>query len=264
MAIRLYINDNQGAVLAEAAGEDFITLVYPPEYREGDRIVFICDRPGFYELLLEDTLPAALVYVREKAVFTIPFGRMPRIGYPPRAFDSVQHLLTARKANPAIVQARRNLALNPLDQHGRTGMWPHAHANVETRGEALFAARNAIDGIHANAHHYPYPYQSWGIDQNPEAHLTVDFGLPVMLDEIVLTLRADYPHDSYWVQAALEFDDGSREIVRLEKSGQRQRFPVAPREVTSLTLKELVKHEDESPFPALTQIEAWGTVPVSD
>ena len=65
-----------------------------------------------------------------------------------------------------MVYARRNLALNPLDQRGNTGMRPHACANVETRNEALFAARNAVDGIHANLRHYPYPaltqVEAWG------------------------------------------------------------------------------------------------------
>lgn len=42
----------------------------------------------------------------------------------------------------------RNLAKNVMDQHGETNCYPHASANVETRGEAVFAARNAIDGVH--------------------------------------------------------------------------------------------------------------------
>lgn len=38
-----------------------------------------------------------------------------------------------------------------------------------------------------------------------------------------------------------------------------QRFPLpAPKTVTGLVLKELIQAEGPSPFPALTQIEAWG------
>lgn len=262
--MKLEIRNCKGKILASAEGEAFITLVYPPKYRKGDQIVFTCGKPGFYELLLEDALPSSLVYVKEQAVFTIPFGRMPRVGYPPRAFLNIQHLLTARAADPEMVHVRRNLALNPLDQHGHPGMWPHAYANVETRSEQLFAARNAIDGIHANHRHYPYPFQSWGINKSPDAQLTIDFGLPVTLDEIVLTLRADYPHDSYWTKATLAFDDGSLEQIGLEKTDQPQHFTISPRCVTSLTLKDLIKHEDPSPFPALTQIEAWGTIPQTE
>lgn len=260
MNLSLQVKDSKNNTLTQAQGEDFTTLVHTSRYHKGDQIIFTCDVPGFYELLLEDTLPPAIVYVRERAVFTVPFGKMNRIGYSPRAFVKSQHLISARAANPAVVNARRNLALNPLDQHGDTGMWPHACANVETRNEALFAARNAIDGIHANLRHYPFPFQSWGINKNPNAQLTISFGTPVTLDEIVLTLRADYPHDSYWTQATAQFSDDSREILSLTKTQRPQHFPIKPRTVTSLTLTELIKHEDESPYPALTQIEAWGTI----
>lgn len=77
---------------------------------------------------------------------------MPRIGYPPRAFDSVQHLLTARKANPAIVHARRNLALNPLDQHGSTGMLAviQKHTDVILAFKDLLAASNGKTETGAN------------------------------------------------------------------------------------------------------------------
>ena len=47
-------------------------------------------------------------------------------------------------------------------------------ANVETRGEAVFAARNAIDGIYENDAHGIWPYQSWGINRDPNAALTLD------------------------------------------------------------------------------------------
>lgn len=243
-----------------AEDDQRVTLVYPRRYHRGDRVIFSCDTPGWYELCMEDSLKTALVYVQKVAVFHIPFGTMPRVGYPPRAFKGLQHLMTAEKAEQGKAALRRNLALNPLDQHGETGMWPHASASVETRGEALFAARNAIDGIYANHRHYPYPYQSWGVNKDPKAELMVDFGVKVVLDEIVLTLRADYPHDSYWTQAAVEFDDGGREILELKKQSAPQHFQVAAHTTRRIILKELIKAKDDSPYPALTQIEAWGNI----
>ena len=54
--------------------------------------------------------------------------------------------------------------------------------------------------IFENASHGEYPYQSWGINQDPKAALTVDFGRPVVI-EIRLTLRADFPHDGWWEEA---------------------------------------------------------------
>ena len=50
----------------------------------------------------------------------------------------------------------------------------------------------------------------------------------------------------------------SREVLALQKTAAPQSFAIQPRTVTSLTLCALQKADDPSPFPALTQIEAWG------
>lgn len=73
-----------------------------------------------------------------------------------------------------------------------------------------------------------------------------------------LTLRADFPHDSWWTRVTVRFSDGSQERLALEKTALPQKFDITPRVVNELTLCELIKAEDESPFPALTQIEVWG------
>ena len=49
----------------------------------------------------------------------------------------------------------------------------------------MFAARNAIDGIFENSAHGEYPYQSWGINRDPNAALTLDFGREVLLDSLL-------------------------------------------------------------------------------
>lgn len=74
-----------------------------------------------------------------------------------------------------------------------------------------------------------------------------------------MTLRADFPHDSWWEEAVVEFSDGSRETLHFEKAGTPQSFPIEPRKIEWLVLKELKKAADSSPFPALTQIEVFGT-----
>ncbi len=148
-----------------------------------------------------------------------------------------------------------------MDCHGNSSLFPHASANVETRGEAVFAARNAIDGEVANDDHGYWPYTSWGINRDPDAALTLDFGRPVRIDELALTLRADFPHDAWWQQATVSFPDGHHEVLTLRKTPARQRFPIAPRITTSLVLHRLIKADDPSPFPALTRIEAFGADP---
>ena len=168
-------------------------------------------------------------------------------------------LMLSSTALPEEIAARRNLAFNCYDEHGDTGFYPHASANVETRGEAVFAARNAIDGIFENSAHGEYPYQSWGINRDPNAALTLDFGREVLLDELRITERADFPHDNYWVKATVEFSDGSRLDIPLVKSAKPQSVAFEPKRVRSLVLKDLIQAEGTSPFPALTQIEAFGT-----
>lgn len=95
-----------------------------------------------------------------------------------KILNQAGHTLTASPAgeNVALVYAGRyqpgdwvalegdGPVLNPYDSHETKGIYPHAQANVETRGEAVFAARNAIDGVFANWSHGEWPYQSWGIN----------------------------------------------------------------------------------------------------
>ena len=97
-----------------------------------------------------------------------------------------------------------------------------------------------------------------GINIDPKAAITLDFGREVLVNEIRLTLRADYPHDNYWVSADINFDVGSSETVKLEKSEKPQCFQIKERKIKSFVLENLIKAEGESPFPALTQIEVRG------
>ena len=111
----------------------------------------------------------------------------------------------------------------------------------------------------ANLSHGSWPYQSWGINRQLDAWLCVDFGRPVDFDRIVLWTRADFPHDNWWVQARLCFSDGSSELVYMEKSEKPHVFSVKKQGITWVKLQDLIQANDPSPFPALTQIEVYGT-----
>ena len=176
----------------------------------------------------------------------------------PKAFTGARHYLSLRPARSWEL-GYRNLARNPADQHDVTGCYPHASANVETRGEAVFAARNAIDGTVAVSSHGRWPYASWGINMQDDAELTLDFGRPVDFDSIVLYTRADFPHDNWWEEGTFTFSDGSQERFTLEKSCEPHRLSIARKGITWLKLGSLIKADDPSPFPALTQIEVYGT-----
>lgn len=259
MQLTLKVTDASGAVKTEATGDDEVLLVHDAAYEDGDRLVVTAAGAGHIWLSLDATLMPALLYLAQSPFsFTIPFGEK-RMPYAPQAFLGALHRLHVRRAGPCEVAARRNLALNPMDQHGNRTLFPRAEATVETRGEAQFAARNAIDGEKASFDHGSWPFTSWGINKDPDAALTIAFGRPVRIDEVVLYLRADFPHDAWWQAASLSFSDGSTTEVTLQKSGKGQKFALEPRVVDWVRLHSLVKAEDPSPYPALTQIEIWGT-----
>ncbi len=258
--IKLTLLDKDNEPLQTSPAGSCTSLVYRHAYEPGDHILVESTVSGrFCVIQLEDTMFPALVYISgSEFSYPIPYGQQ-AIVYSPKSFQGECHVIRARFAEDYEISQRRNLAFNPYDQHGDPGLYPHAKANVETRGEAVFAAKNAIDGVFENRSHGAYPYQSWGINRDPNAELTLEFGRPVLLDELRLTLRGDYPHDNYWVQATVEFSDGTQIQLPLTNDLAPQRFPITPVRAEWLVLKNLIQAEGESPFPALTQIEAWGT-----
>ena len=147
--LKLKILDAEGQTLMTAPGAEQVSLVYMNAYKPGDRVALEIGTPGQYIVIqFEDTMAPALVYVVKREInFHIPFGEQ-AITYSPKSFSGCCHIIRARFATEAEIKARRNLAFNPYDEHGDTGFFPHASANVETRGEAVFAARNAVDGIY--------------------------------------------------------------------------------------------------------------------
>lgn len=261
MENRICIRNKEYAIKAEMVGtteNGMVILAWNGRYEEGDEILFQAAVPNeFYVIRADDSMDEALVYMTDCQLhYRIPFGEKKR-SYNPKAFDGERHYLTMRKAFPWEL-GYRNLALNPLDQHGEHGCYPHALANVETRGEAVFAARNAIDGVCANRSHGDWPYESWGINCQDDAELTLEFGRKVDFDQIVLYTRADFPHDNWWEQVTFTFSDGTSETVALKKQYDAHVLPVARRGITWMKLGKLIKSEEPSPFPALTQIEVYG------
>lgn len=246
----------------QAEGTDLVYLATQQlVYDEGDTIEVILDRPNVYLVVkLDETLDSSFIFVKDKQWrYPVSLSENAEEARPENRFMSRRHYLSVRTATPEEIAVYRNLALNPHDQKEFTGAYPHAYANVETRNDATFFACNAINGIHANHSHGSYPYQSWGINQQLDAALTIDFGREVMVDKVAFTLRADFPHDNYWTQVSLSFSDGSKEVFETVKSALPQTFSFPARRITSVVFQELIQAEDPSPFPALTEIELFGT-----
>ncbi|WP_429948328.1 hypothetical protein [Enterococcus sp. AZ101] len=244
-----------------ATGEEMAVLAikeYP--YKAGDRIVVTTEgKEQYFIVQLDETLPPTLIYLPERTwEYLIPLTEAARKASVETAFHSKRHYLMVRKAYAFEIENYQNLSCNAHDQKEQSGGFPHASANVETRDDAVFFAKNAIDGKYGNPSHGSYPFASWGINQQKDAALTIEFGRQVDVDWIRLLLRADYPHDSYWTEVTLAFSDGEEIVMKTTNATtfQEIRFPF--KETSCLTIKNMKKADDRSPFPALTQVEVFG------
>ena len=250
------IRNNEAVASAEKEKE--VYLVFQEEYAEGDRIVFTPERKGFVTLQFDAVLGRATVYSNGKPfAMNIPFGQKHDC-YQESVFKGKMHFLWVREAYEWEYSCYRNLALNPYDCHEDESLFPHSKANIETRGESVFASRNAIDGIVASNWHGLWPWSSWGINRDPQAKLTLDFGRDVVIDRIILYTRADFPHDAWWTEGTFSFSDGSELVMKLERKDGPQEITFPAKTVSSLELDRLIKADDPSPFPALIQIEVYG------
>lgn len=257
--LSIAVVSKDGKVYGKSCGEKFVDLLFEQEYEDGDCVLLNVDDASKHIVWqVDDAMGAALCYVTGNVKYRIPFGDQKR-AYSPKAFSGNRHYLFAREAEETEVGQYRNLANNVIDQNGIRFCYPHAKANIETRNESVFAARNAIDGIYANSKHGKWPYGSWGINRDPKAELCIHFGRKVLVDCIKIYLRADFPHDSYWTEGKVYFSDGSCEVLKFIKTEQGQEFSISPRIVKWIRFADLIKAEDESPFPALTQIEVYGS-----
>ena len=169
-----------------------------------------------------------------------------------------RNIVCARLMTGTEVQTLRDIARNPLDLRGDTDFYPHCTANVETRGESVFAARNVIDGLRHNSSHGKWPYESWGIGAREDAWCLLDFGRSVVAEKMALTLRADFPHDAYWVSGHVVDSNGIDTFFTLDKTAERQFIELGGRSVCWLRLERLVKSDDPSAFPSLRAWEVFG------
>ena len=123
----------------------------------------------------------------------------------------------------------------------------------------MFAARNVIDGLRFNQSHGEWPYESWGIGARTDAWCRIDFGREIIAERMALTLRADFPHDAYWVSGHAADSNGDEIFFELRKTGDRQWIDLGGRKVRWLRLERMVKSDDPSAFPSLRAWEVFGS-----
>ena len=258
MELCMKILDRDMRTKAVNRGTDEVNLVYSQEYEPEDRIILeTSGEAAWIWLQFDDALGRSLVYITGNVTYIVPFGEK-RINLSPKAFYGKKHLLCARKARDFEIDTYRNLAVNVCDQHHLENCYPHVSANVETRGEAVFAAQNAIDGVTVNTAHGEWPYQSWGINRQADAVIRLSFGRTVEIDKIILYCRADFPHDNWWKSVKFTFSDGSELKMQMEKSVLPHELDFPAKQVSWLEMGQMVKSGEPSPFPALTQMEVYG------
>ena len=254
--ITVTVLSSEGAVLASAEHPEEAWLSVDRVYRPGD--VIRISGPSHLRVRMDQALPAGEVFLPAGVMtWPVPAGEH-RLAYAPGTFEAPRHVIFAAAVPESVLLSSRNLALNPADLRGDTDFYPHCTANVETRNEACFCARNVVDGLRLNTFHGEWPFQSWGIGAREDAWCRLELGRPVVAERMALTLRADFPHDAYWTAGHVVLSDGTDLSFPLQKTGDRQWIDLGNRTVSWLRLERLIKSDDPSAFPALRQWEVFG------
>lgn len=261
-ALSLSVVSADGTVRHVSRGDDAVTLSWRGAYEPGDRLVVECPENRAHLVMRLDVCLAESRVLLVGGRFEMPVPAAgERCPYGKGwAFSGDRHWAYVRREDPREAASWRNLALNAHDLRLADGaapvLFPHASTNVIC-DNPQFWARNAIDGIFEAAGHGSWPHESWGINGSPDAWLRVDFGEPIVADELALYLRADFPHDTWWRSARLELSDGHTIDLRLACTGARQSFLLGGRTIQWLRLFRLERAETDG-FPGLSQIEVWG------
>jgi len=246
----------EGERLAFAEGGGAAQLLYKGEYREGDYAEFSFD--GCHARVKVDaSVETARIYAPDGCFrYVFPLSGDNLKAYAPGSFMGEVHLLTVEADTS---NEYRRISLYPIDQRREAGAYPHATANVETRNESVFAARNVIDGVTISNGHGQWPCHSWGIGTREDAWLRLEFGREVEIDAVELHLRADFPHDAWWEKGHISLSDGTEADFQLAGIAGPQRVLGGRHIITELTLSGFVKCDSPSPFPALKQLTVYGT-----
>ncbi len=256
--LQISVVNREGRILGGEAHAGEVMLCLDRVWEQGDEILVRAPGKALISMGMDASMLQGTVYLPGGEMrWRVPFGEE-RLAYTPGLFDGRRHALHVRLLSEKEVGAERDLACNPLDLRGATNFFPHCTANVETRGEAVFAARNVIDGLRFNTFHGEWPFESWGIGAREDAWCLLEFGREVRAERMALTLRADFPHDAYWVSGHVVTSDGRDIAFPLQKTGERQFIPLGGHPVTWLRLERMVKSDDPSAFPSLRSWEVYG------
>jgi hypothetical protein len=270
MPLHILAQEKNGAEIAEtdehAPHATSSILAFDHTYQPGDHIMI--HGPRRMAVRLDQSFSECLLYMPDSSGglydYEIPYGRAEQqtgSAYAPDSFAGKTHRVTVRVLNRSERKGYRNLALNPCDvvhaEDEPALAYPHSSTNSYARNLYDFTARNAIDGVKHNGHHGVWPYQSWGPEMRPDLWWKLDFGRTVELGKIRLMVRADFPHDSYWKSAVVEFSDNSQLHLQISSTANMQEFHFSKRKVSWFRITKLVS-EDPKKWCSFIEVEAWG------
>ncbi len=228
------------------SGSAYAELVISGTYRTSKTIkITVPENQHFLAVSIsKGVLDESIVYL-EDGVFTYKIPDFSR-SYPPKLKQS-GNTISARIPTVSELESTHNIALNTSDLLKSQGVYPHASTTNTNNDDAEWMARNIIDGFTQNNAHGEYPYQSWGPKDSVSRkdNIKIDFGHDVNVEELVLYIRADFPHDGYWNSCTLRFSDGSTQKIQISGTGKAQTIAIEGGKTTSsLTFTEFIKAPD--------------------
>ncbi len=256
--MKVKLTDRLGKTIKETNDSNQCHFSLEQSYGFEDEIHIETQPNSFLTISLDKHIQPATVYTPSgKIHYVIPAGWKTKALHPQAFKDMIN--INVVKTDSSVISSRRNLAFNSLDKRWDTGYFPHASANVVTRDEPWFEAKNAIDGYLNRDGHGPFPYQSWGGGLRDDLEFRLDFGRPVLIDEIHLYLRADFTdnHDIHWESGILEFSDGHQMTIHMSGNSDADIITFQEKKTHWIKLHHL-KREINAAFSALTQIEVYG------
>ena len=257
--------DPKSGDTVEESGETSVQLSVKDAYAVGDKIKITLPEGQHYVAfcLSKGNVEETILYL-PKSTFTYTVPNI-SASYPNTMGSSRKSTVTARIPTAEELTASRNLACNPADLKTLKNVYPHATASSVCRGSDEFAARNAIDGFTQNKGHGTWPFQSWGPEANLTAkdNLKIDFGRDVSLTELIIFLRADFPHDTFWQSCTVTFSDGTTQELSFKQSANGQSIKFDTAVVTSsITFNNFVKGSvanSTNEWAAWMEVQAMGS-----
>ncbi len=249
-----------------ANGEGMVTLYVGKYVSNGKLTITLPAGEKYLALSLSSRVGEAIIYCPD-GKFTYTFFGLTKVF--PNTMNTnsgivyTNNTITARIPTAEELAKEHNLALNPYDTNNAKNAYPHAStSNVYTSSEE-WAARNAIDGFTANKGHGNYPYQSWAPSSTMKAddYFMIDFGREVTVNELVVVIRADFPHDSYFTGCTLTLSDGTTMQINLTNSALEQVIDLGGVKTTSVKLSgfSVEKANASTEYAALVEVACMGT-----